>query len=319
MGASGLKQMNAQQIVVVDGLGKQYGETKAVDGISFGVKRGEMFAFLGPNGAGKSTTINILCTILGGYSGRVTIDGFKLGSQNNQIRSSIGVVFQDSLLDGLLTVRENLETRGSFYGLKGQVLSDKIAEVTSDLNLAELLKRPYGKLSGGQRRRVDIARALLNTPKILVLDEPTTGLDPQTRASVWKAIRTLQQDKGVTIFLTTHYMEEAAGADNVAIIDHGKIVVTGTPAELRATYSHDVLRIVAKDDNAFAAYAQRAGLGAEKRSGVFTIRIADSLQGLQVLKDAEHLIDSFEVVHGTMDDVFITITGRELRADGDKQ
>jgi len=319
MGASGLKQMNTQQIVVVDGLGKQYGETKAVDGISFGVKRGEMFAFLGPNGAGKSTTINILCTILGGYSGRVTIDGFKLGSQNNQIRSSIGVVFQDSLLDGLLTVRENLETRGSFYGLKGQVLSDKIAEVTSDLNLAELLKRPYGKLSGGQRRRVDIARALLNTPKILFLDEPTTGLDPQTRESVWKAIRTLQQDKGVTIFLTTHYMEEAAGADNVAIIDHGKIVVTGTPAELRATYSHDVLRIVAKDDNAFAAYAQRAGLGAEKRSGVFTIRIADSLQGLQVLKDAERLIDSFEVVHGTMDDVFITITGRELRADGDKQ
>ena len=319
MGASGLKQMNAQQIVVVDGLGKQYGETKAVDGISFGVKRGEMFAFLGPNGAGKSTTINILCTILGGYSGRVTIDGFKLGSQNNQIRSSIGVVFQDSLLDGLLTVRENLETRGSFYGLKGQVLSDKIAEVTSDLNLAELLKRPYGKLSGGQRRRVDIARALLNTPKILFLDEPTTGLDPQTRASVWKAIRTLQQDKGVTIFLTTHYMEEAAGADKVAIIDHGKVVVTGTPAELRATYSHDVLRIVAKDDNAFAAYAQRAGLGAEKRSGVFTIRIADSLQGLQVLKDAERLIDSFEVVHGTMDDVFITITGRELRADGDKQ
>ena len=319
MGASGLKQMNAQQIVVVDGLGKQYGETKAVDGISFGVKRGEMFAFLGPNGAGKSTTINILCTILGGYSGRVTIDGFKLGSQNNQIRSSIGVVFQDSLLDGLLTVRENLETRGSFYGLKGQVLSDKIAEVTSDLNLAELLKRPYGKLSGGQRRRVDIARALLNTPKILFLDEPTTGLDPQTRESVWKAIRTLQQDKGVTIFLTTHYMEEAAGADNVAIIDHGKIVVTGTPAELRATYSHDVLRIVAKDDNTFAAYAQRAGLGAEKRSGVFTIRIADSLQGLQVLKDAERLIDSFEVVHGTMDDVFITITGRELRADGDKQ
>jgi multidrug/hemolysin transport system ATP-binding protein len=199
------------------------------------------------------------------------------------------------------------------------VLSDKIAEVTSDLNLAELLKRPYGKLSGGQRRRVDIARALLNTPKILFLDEPTTGLDPQTRESVWKAIRTLQQDKGVTIFLTTHYMEEAAGADNVAIIDHGKIVVTGTPAELRATYSHDVLRIVAKDDNAFAAYAQRAGLGAEKRSGVFTIRIADSLQGLQVLKDAERLIDSFEVVHGTMDDVFITITGRELRADGDKR
>ncbi|MDD3365576.1 MAG: ATP-binding cassette domain-containing protein [Syntrophomonas sp.] len=303
------------KIIKVDMLQKKYGQLIAVDNISFEVEQGEMFAFLGPNGAGKSTTINILCSILSKNAGKVIIDGFETGKQDSDIRKLIGVVFQDSVLDGLLSVQENLETRGAFYGLKGAVLKNRIVEVADAVNITEILKRPYGKLSGGQRRRADIARALINTPKILFLDEPTTGLDPQTRVSVWETIRNLQKEKGVTIFLTTHYMEEAAGADDVAIIDHGNIVVRGTPADLRVRYSLDQLRIIPNNNEQFIEFASRRGLQIKPGPGMFTINIENSMQGLQILKDAEPLIQNFEVIRGNMDDVFINITGKELRSE----
>ncbi len=200
-------------IIEVSNLHKSYGSVHAVKGLDFYVENGKIFAFLGPNGAGKSTTIDIICTFLKPDSGSVTVDGHVLGHEDGAIRASIGAVFQDNLLDNLLTVEENLRTRGSFYGLKGKTLeaaAKKAAEITG---VTELMKRPYGKLSGGQRRRCDISRALVHTPKILFLDEPTTGLDPQTRKAVWETITSLQKETGMTVFLTTHYMEEAAGAD----------------------------------------------------------------------------------------------------------
>ena len=307
------------KIITVQMLQKKYGQIIAVDNISFDVKQGEMFAFLGPNGAGKTTTINILCTILSKNSGDIIIDGFEISKQDDKIRNLIGVVFQESVLDGLLTVKENLETRGSFYGLNGQMLKSKIEEVAQIVNITDILKRPYGKLSGGQKRRADIARALMNTPKILFLDEPTTGLDPQTRVSVWETIRTLQNEKGVTVFLTTHYMEEAARADDVAIIDYGKIVARGTPAELRVKYSLDHLSIIPKNNEQFIKFATQRGLQIKEGSGMFKINIENSMFGLQILKEAESLIQNFEVIRGNMDDVFINITGKEIRSEEEKK
>ena len=234
-------------IITVKGLRKKYGAIEAVKGIDFLVKKGELFAFLGPNGAGKTTTIDIICTLLQADSGSVTVADYVLGRQDNKIRSSIGVVFQDSILDKLLTVKENLYIRGSFYGMNAGELASSVRMAAKAAGTESFINRPYGKLSGGQRRRADIARALVHTPKILFLDEPTTGLDPQTRKSVWETIRNLQAESGMTVFLTTHYMEEAANADYVAIIDNGLISAKGTPAELRKKYTTDILRLFPKD------------------------------------------------------------------------
>ena len=231
-------------IIDVSDLKKRYGNVEAVKGIDFYVNEGELFAFLGPNGAGKTTTIDILCTLLKPDKGRVRINNYVLGEQDDKIRKNIGVVFQDSILDNLLTVKENMYTRGSFYGLSSKELAAAVEKASKAAGVENFISRPYGKLSGGQRRRADIARALVNTPKILFLDEPTTGLDPQTRKSVWNTIRDLQQGTEMTVFLTTYYMEEAANADYVAIIDNGLISAKGTPAELMAKYSTDTLRLV---------------------------------------------------------------------------
>jgi multidrug/hemolysin transport system ATP-binding protein len=223
------------EIIIVENLKKSYGNVKAVNGIDFFVNEGELFAFLGPNGAGKTTTIDIICTLLAPDAGKVSVNGYKLGKNDDKIRQCIGVVFQDSILDNLLTVKENLFTRGSFYGMPQRQLAEAVKKAAEAADILSFINRPYGKLSGGQRRRADIARALVNTPKVLFLDEPTTGLDPQTRKSVWDTIRSLQKDTGMTVFLTTHYMEEAAGADYVAIIDNGLISAKGTPGELRVS------------------------------------------------------------------------------------
>ncbi|NLK71784.1 MAG: ATP-binding cassette domain-containing protein, partial [Clostridiales bacterium] len=205
-------------IISVENLKKNYGKVEAVKGIDFFVESGKLFAFLGPNGAGKSTTIDVLCTLLTPDAGAVIIDNHILGKHNDAIRKKIGIVFQDSLLDPLLTVRENLITRARFYGLSGSSLKNAVNTAAITADITDFLDRPYGKLSGGQRRRTDIARALLNTPKILFLDEPTTGLDPKSKDSLWNTIKTLQKDTGMTIFLTTHYMEEAAAADYIIIL-----------------------------------------------------------------------------------------------------
>ena len=199
-----------EKIIEVSDIRKAFGAVQAVDGVSFHVEKGQLFAFLGPNGAGKSTTIDMICTLIRPDSGKITVNGYEAGKEDCGIRNSIGVVFQDGVLDPMLTVKENLSLRGSFYKLKRARLGNAIDKAAETANITDLYRRKYGALSGGQRRRCDIARALLNTPEILLLDEPTTGLDPQTRKSVWDTIIQLQTETDMTIFLTTHYMEEAA-------------------------------------------------------------------------------------------------------------
>lgn len=302
-----------ENAIEVRELVKNYDEIKAVRGIGFHVKKGKLFAFLGPNGAGKSTTIDIICTFLQQDAGEVRVGGFHLGKEDAEIRKIIGAVFQVGLLDDLLTVEENLRTRGSFYHLKGAKLDQAVKRAAEVTGISNLLKRRYGQLSGGQRRRADIARALVHTPEILFLDEPTTGLDPQTRKSVWDTIERIQKDKGMTVFMTTHYMEEAANADYVIVIDDGSIVAQGTPAELRDDYSKDKLVLSSSRKHELAARLQELGLDYKQVADSFTIQIASSLEALPMLETCKDLIDSFEVLKGTMDDAFITITGKELR------
>jgi len=302
-----------EHIIEVAGLQKSYGQVHAVKGLDFYVEAGKIFAFLGPNGAGKSTTIDIICTFLKSDAGKVEVDGHLLGRDDNAIRQTIGAVFQDGLLDPLLTVSENLHIRAGFYGLRGKQLEKTIREIAQRMGIEEIMKRPYGKLSGGQRRRCDIARALVNTPKILFLDEPTTGLDPQTRKSVWETITKLQHDTGMTIFLTTHYMEEAAEADYVIVIDNGNIVAKGTPSDLKERYTSDKLTLTTKEPEALAARLTKAGLAPEVVANRVTLRVANTLAALPLLETYQDAITGFTVTTGTMDDAFIAITGKEIR------
>lgn len=300
-------------IIEAEDLKKSYGSTAAVKGISFYVESGKLFAFLGPNGAGKSTTIDMICTFLKPDSGIVSVNGFLLGKQNDKIRSSIGAVFQDSLLDQLLTVKENMTCRGALYGLGGKALDTAIQRSMAWTGVLEYAGRPYGKLSGGQRRRCDIARALIHTPKILFLDEPTTGLDPQTRKVVWETIQRLQKEMGMTVFLTTHYMEEAANADYVMVMDEGRISAKGTPHFLRSTYAADKLVMTGKDLKPLTDILDNLGYSHAARNGQITVKIDDTLGALPVLEKCRPLIEGFEVTNGTMDEAFIKITGKELR------
>ncbi len=301
------------KIIEVKNLQKSYGPVRAVKGIDFYVERGKLFAFLGPNGAGKSTTIDMICTLLKPDAGEVFIDGCRLGREDDFIRSRIGAVFQDSVLDARLTVRENLMVRGKFYMKNAKDVKTAIANAAKVAGIEEFMDRPYGKLSGGQRRRADIARALINAPKILFLDEPTTGLDPQTRKSVWDMIARLQKDMEMTVFLTTHYMEEAAKADYIIIVDHGEIAVKGTPYELRDIYSSDLLKIkpYREQREELVKFLSRINIEGKEKDSVFHIAIKDTRMAIQILTAAEEWVESFEVVHGTMDDVFLNIIGME--------
>jgi len=302
-----------EKIIEVRDLTKSYGDVQAVRGIGFYVEQGKLFAFLGPNGAGKSTTIDIISTALKADGGEVRIDGHVLGNDDEKIRSVIGVVFQDNLLDALLTVRENLYTRGSFYGLKGGELKAAVERAAGWTGVSDFLNRPYGKLSGGQRRRADIARALVGAPKILFLDEPTTGLDPQTRRSIWETIRKLQRQNGTTVFLTTHYMEEAAEADYVIVIDNGEIAANGTPSELKERYASDLLRMTAARPEEVGAVLKELGLSFRRHADVLTLKIPGTMDALPVLERCREHITGFEVLSGTMEDAFIGITGKEIR------
>lgn len=295
-------------IIQVDNLQKNYGEHAAVRGISFQVEEGTLFAFLGTNGAGKSTTIEILCTLLSKTSGTVCINGFNL-DENHQhhIRKSIGVVFQQSLLDDKLTVYENIMHRGKMYGLSKGELQQNVQFVSTYLQLGDIEHQNYGTLSGGQKRRADIARALIHRPQILFLDEPTTGLDPQTRQFVWQAIKRLQQETGMTVFLTTHYMEEAAVADRVIVLKNGTIVAEGTPDELKTKYAYDQLAIVFHNALEGERWLQHKALPYTEKTGVYTLRVSSTLHALSILNEAGSLLASFEVMKGTMDDVFIHI------------
>lgn len=300
-------------IIEVQNLKKSYGRFQAVKGISFHVEEGALFSFLGPNGAGKSTTIDTLCTLNPFDEGNVTIAGYDLKTQQNDIRKKIGVVFQDNLMDRMLTVRENLKIRASFYHSDSKKLKSAVDFAAKHADVQEFIDRPYGKLSGGQRRRVDIARALLNTPQVLFLDEPTTGLDPQTRKHVWETVQRLQKKNGMTIFLTTHYMEEAALSDYIVVIDGGEIVAKGTPYELKEKYTCEHLRVKPKDRASLLKYLKSTTLRWKNDAELIDIEIANTMDALPILDTIRKWIESLEILHGTMDDVFLNITGKELR------
>jgi len=298
-------------ILKVEHLSKSYKDIKAVQDISFEVKRGSLFAFLGPNGAGKSTTINMITTMLSRDVGNIYLNDL---DEANYFREKIGVVFQNNVLDDLLTVKENLVLRGYLYiKTKAEVL-ERYYELRDFLGFEDYENQKFKTLSGGQKRRVEIARALFSNPELLLLDEPTTGLDPETRQVVWKVINRLRKEKGLTIFLTTHYMEEAANADHVIIINHGKIVAQGTPATLKDAYSYDRIKIQANDKKEFKVLLDKQKISYEKISDQFIIRVNETNEAFDLLTIFKPYTKSFEVIKGTMDDVFINVIGAENNA-----
>ena len=297
-----------ENIIEIKNLFKSFGDVKAVRDLSFKVKTGELFAFLGENGAGKSTTISILCGQLEKDGGEVYIDGDELDGNLFNIKAKIGVVFQNSVLDKPLTVYDNLQSRAALYGIHGADFEKRLQELCDLLDLKELLKRTVGKLSGGQRRRIDIARALLHRPKILVLDEPTTGLDPQTRKSVWSVVEKLRKEEGLTVFLTTHYMEEAAEADYIVILDHGQIAAEGTPLQLKNAYTRDYITVYGVTEKEI----ERLEKPYEKIRDAYRVSVQDTSEATALIVKNSELFKDYEITKGKMDDVFLAVTGKKL-------
>ena len=298
-------------IIKIEHLFKNYGAVKAVQDLSFKVKEGELFAFLGVNGAGKSTTISVICGTLEKDSGSVYIDGVNFDNGAENVKRSIGVVFQNSVLDKALSAYDNLKHRASLYGIVGDKFEKRLDELTNLLDFKDFVDRPINKLSGGQKRKIDIARALIHKPKILILDEPTTGLDPQTRTTMWKVIGDLRKKENITVFLTTHYMEEAADADYVVIIDSGKIVAEGTPHDLKDKYAKDFITIygVSEQD------VKKLALAYEKVVDGFRLAISNTAKATEIILSNPHLFKDFEVAKGKMDTVFLNVTGKSLVED----
>ena len=295
-------------IIEIDHLSKRFGEVQAVKDLSFRVKEGELFAFLGVNGAGKSTTINILCGQMPKDAGSVRIDGKSLDEEPDAIKRSLGVVFQNSALDKDLTVRENLQSRAALYGIHGKDFRERLSELAELLDFKDLVKRPLGKLSGGQRRRIDIARALLHRPRILILDEPTTGLDPQTRNTLWRAIGELRAREGMTVFLTTHYMEEAADADFVVILDHGQIAAEGTPLSLKNTYTGDYITLYGVEEGE----VRKLDTPYEAIRDAFRVLVPNTAAATELILKFPEIFRDYEITKGKMDDVFLAVTGKKL-------
>ncbi len=302
-------------IIEVNGLSKSFGKVKAINDISFYVEEGALFSFLGTNGAGKSTTISILLTLLQQDSGHVCVNGYIVGKHDQAIRQEIGVVFQESLLDPLLTVKENLAIRGSFYGMARQEREVAITRVMEIVDIHTISNRPYGKLSGGQRRRVDIARALIHKPNILILDEPTTGLDPESRKNIWATILQLQKETGMTVFLTTHYIEEAANSDYVVVMKEGSIVAKGTPEQLKNDYSTDLLTIFSDRAGELRSLLTLDGLEFNEEKSLFHLRLNHTTDAIPILAKFTSFISSFEVKKSSLDDVFIAINGKVVKLD----
>lgn len=296
--------------ISVRDLRKSYGDVEAVKGISFDVPEGSFFAFLGPNGAGKSTTISIICSLLDYDSGEVRV--FDTDVSDPSVKREIGVVFQDAMMDGRLTVRENLSVRGGMYGMTGDVLERAVDRAIRVSDSSEFADRPYGKLSGGQRRRADIARALVHGPRLLLLDEPTAGLDPQTRSRIWGTITELNRTEGLTVLLTTHYMEEAAGADDVVIVNHGVVAAHGTPAMLRERYCSDRMSVVPRDMDGVASLLESEGIRYETHADVIEIPLSSTLDAIPIMRRLDGLVESLEVRSGSLDDAFIRITGEGM-------
>ena len=296
--------------IEINNLSKSFKDVKAVNDLSFKVKKGEFFAFLGVNGAGKSTTISIMCGQLAKDSGSVTVNGKNIEDGMNEIRKEIGVVFQSSLLDTPLTVRDNLEMRAALYDITGSGFEQRLNELAELLDFKDLLNRTYGKLSGGQKRKIDVARALFHHPSILILDEPTTGLDPQTRKIMWKVISDLRQKEGITVFLTTHYMEEVADADYVVILDSGKIVAQGTPLELKNRYTGDFITIY----NTSEEEIKRLGKPYRQIRDAYRIAVKDTCEAKALIVRFPEIFEDFEITKGKMDDVFLAATGKNPEA-----
>ena len=303
--------MTQQTIIKIENLEKSFGKVKAVRKINLEVYKGSLFAFLGINGAGKSTTISMMYGGLKIDSGRITICGQDVATHLDKIKNQIGVVFQDSILDKTLTVYENLKFRAGFYGIFGQEFKARYQELEKLFDLAEIKNQKIQKLSGGQKRRVDIARAIIHQPKILILDEPTTGLDPGTRSKVWRIISKLREDLKMTIFLTTHYMEEAADADYVTILDKGRIIAEGTPLELKTQYATDVLHLYGIDESE----VKKLKLPYQKIHKDFQIKVKNSAVVTQLIVKNPELFQDFELIKSTLDDVFLAVTKSRPGAD----
>jgi len=302
-------------IIQVKNFTKRYGDFVAVNDISFDVEEGSIFAFLGPNGAGKSTTINTLCTIFEKTSGSLLIDGKDVTGQKGEVRSTIGVVFQDSTLDAKMTIEENLKMHCVFYNIPKREVEERIQFVLKLVDLVAERKKLVAALSGGMKRRVEIARGLIHYPKVLFLDEPTTGLDPQTRAHIWEYIIKLQKERNITIFLTTHYMEEAEICSKVAIIDGGVIVAHDTPYALKKKYTRDKAYISTKNEAALERLLAEYDLNYIKKDGYYRVE-AENLAGLlEVLSVHKEYVTNVEIKKGTFNDVFLEITGKKIRED----
>ena len=298
------------KIIEINHLNKSFGKIKAVDDLSFCVEEGELFAFLGINGAGKSTTISIMCGQLEKDSGQIIIDGYDIDKISNVslIKKEIGIVFQDSVLDKSLTVYDNLESRAALYGIYKEKFIEQLKKVSKILNFENLLDRPYGKLSGGQKRRIDIARALLHRPELLILDEPTTGLDPQTRLLIWDIIEKLRVEEKLTVFLTTHYMEEAANAGYVVILDKGSIVAEGTPFELKNEYVQDTMSVYGVTEEEI----KTLGREYKKIWDGYQLKVKNTAEATRLIVEHQEIFRDYEVVKGRMDDVFLAVTGKTL-------
>ena len=295
-------------IIEISSLSKRFGEVQAVNDLSFRVKEGELFAFLGINGAGKSTTINIMCGQLSKDSGTVQLSGVDLDSDPDSIKRNLGVVFQNSVLDKELSVQDNLQSRAALYGIRGKAFRERLAELAGLLEFDDLLKRTVGKLSGGQRRRIDIARALIHRPKILILDEPTTGLDPQTRSTLWQVIGDQRKNEGMTVFLTTHYMEEAADADYVVILDSGMIAAEGTPLELKNTYTGDFITVYGAEESQI----KQLGAPYETIRDAYRVSVPNTAAATELILKYPDIFRDYEITKGKMDDVFLAVTGKKL-------
>lgn len=299
-------------IIEINHLCKSFKDVKAVDDLSFSVREGELFAFLGVNGAGKSTTINIISGILPKDSGTVTVCGEDVDKYASGVKSKLGIVFQNSVLDKRLSVLDNLKSRAALYGIFGASFRRRFDELDALLGLKDIVGRPLCKLSGGQRRRVDIARALIHQPELLILDEPTTGLDPQTRQTVWKVIDELRRTRGLTVFLTTHYMEEAAVADNIVILDCGKKAAEGTPHELKTAFAVDTVRLYAHLDAATELFSAQ-GYKVRRERDFVDIDVDNTAVATGLIASHPELFDDYEVLKGNMDSVFLRVTGKDLR------
>lgn len=297
-----------EKIIEIKNLSKSFGDIKAVDDLSFSVREGELFAFLGLNGAGKSTTINIMCGMLSKDEGEVIINHKNIDTDLVGVKKDLGVVFQNSVFDMPLTVYDNLKSRAILYGISDEQFKNKLNELGELLDFSSLLNRTYGKLSGGQKRKIDIARALFHEPKILILDEPTTGLDPQTRKKVWEVIEYLRKEKKLTVFLTTHYMEEVSDADYVVILDSGKIVAEGTPLDLKNRYTGDFIIFY----NVKEEEIKKMELPYEVLSDHIKVSIQNTSMIPSLIDKFPSLFVDFEVTKGKMDDVFLASTGKKL-------